>query len=157
MLKINKMLAATFPSLKSALSSSKVLGLYFASAWCPDCTPVTPVLKEIFESQSSAEENTKFSVVYVSSDRSEQQMMDCYDKTHGKWGYVPFESDERNGLKKLFGVCAGAEVFSLDMVGKRKYGIPTLVLIDCETEEVLSFDGVENLTAGNFLQKWSLL
>jgi len=149
------MLASAFPSLNSSLSSSKVLGLYFSSAWCPDCTPCTPALKQIFESQSA--EQPKFSVVYVSSDRSEQQMMDCYTNSHGKWGYVPFESDERNELKRKFGACAGAEVMALNMAGQRKYGIPTLVLIDCETEEVLSFDGIQDVMSGNLLQKWGLL
>ena len=43
------------------------------------------------------------------------------------------------------------------MAGQRKYGIPTLVLIDCETEEVLSFDGIQDVMSGNLLQKWGLL
>ena len=84
-------------------------------------------------------------------------MMDSYNKSHGKWGMVPFDSEERNELKRKYGACAGAEVSSLGMVGKRKYGIPTLVLIDCETEEILSFDGVQDVMSGSLLQKWDLL
>lgn len=148
------MLSTTFPSLKASLSSSKILGLYFASAWCPDCTPVTPALKTVFESQPS----DKFSVVYVSSDRSNEQMLDSYDKHHGKWGIIPFDSDERNALKKKFGVCAGVEMMQLGMTGgARKYGIPTLVLIDCSTEEILSYDGVRDILSGDFLNKWDLM
>lgn len=83
--------------------------------------------------------------------------MECYENSHGKWGYVPFESEERAELKRKFGACAGAEVMALNMVGKRKYGIPTLVLIDCETEEVLSFDGINDVMSGTLLQKYNLL
>lgn len=84
-------------------------------------------------------------------------MLDCYKSTHGKWDCVPFGSDERSELKRKYGACAGAEVMALNMVGKRKYGIPTLVLIDCETEEVLSFDGIQDVMSGDLLQKWGLL
>jgi|AntRauTorckE5430_2_1112549.scaffolds.fasta_scaffold02618_1 nucleoredoxin len=147
------MLTAAFPSLNAAISSSKVLGLYFSSAWCPDCTPITPALKRVYESQPA----DKFSVVYVSSDRSNEQMMKSFETSHGNWGVIPFESEERSGLKKKYGACAGAEVVQLGMMGQRKYGIPTLVLIDCETQEVLSFDGVQDVINGDLLNKWGLL
>jgi nucleoredoxin len=147
------MLTTSFPSLSASISSSKVLGLYFGSSWCPDCTPITPALKKVFESQPA----DKFSVVYVSSDRSNEEMMNTFEKNHGKWGVIPFESEERSGLKKKFGVCAGAEVIKLGMLGKRKYGIPTLVLIDCDTQEVISFNGVQDIMSGDLLNKWGLM
>lgn len=85
-------------------------------------------------------------------------MLDSYDKHHGKWGIIPFDSDERNALKKKFGVCAGVEMMQLGMTGgARKYGIPTLVLIDCSTEEILSYDGVRDILSGDFLNKWDLM
>jgi len=147
------MLTTAFPSLSAAISSSKVLGLYFSSSWCPDCTPITPALKRVYESQTA----DKFSVVYVSSDRSNAEMMKAYETSHGKWGVIPFDSEERSGLKKKYGACAGAEVMQLGMMGQRKYGIPTLVLIDCETQEVLSFNGVQDVMSGDLLNKWGLL
>jgi len=94
--------------------------------------------------------------VYVSSDRSKDQLMESYKRSHGKWDYIDFDSEERSELKRKFGVCAGAEVAALNMAGKRNYGIPTLVLIDCETENILSFDGVQDVMSGNLLQKWGL-
>uniref|UniRef100_A0A7S3PVF3 Thioredoxin-like fold domain-containing protein n=1 Tax=Chaetoceros debilis TaxID=122233 RepID=A0A7S3PVF3_9STRA len=149
------MLTTSFPSLGPALSSSKVMGLYFASAWCPDCSRPTPALKTIFETPGVSE---KLSIVYVSSDNSEEQMMSSYNKSHGKWGIIPFDSPERNELKKKFGVCAGKESAELGLMGgKRKYGIPTLILIDSNTEEVLSFDGVNDVMSGGLTGKWGLL
>ena len=145
------MLTTSFPSLVQHMSTSRVLGLYFASAWCPDCTPVTPKLKSIFENQPASD----FSVVYVSSDNSEQQMMDVFQNQHGKWGMIPFGNfEERNNLKRHFGVCAGKEAMGLGMMTTRKYGIPTLVLIDCATQEVLTYDGVTDVMNGSLLQKW---
>lgn len=147
------MLTTTFPSLTQYISSSKVLGIYFGSAWCPDCTPVTPKLKTLFESQSPSSQD-KLSVVYVSSDNSKEQMMEVYKNKHGKWGMIPFDSEERDGLKKHFGVCAGKEAMGLGMMNTRKYGIPTLVLIDCETQQVLSYNGVADVMNGSLFQKW---
>lgn len=83
--------------------------------------------------------------------------MTSYNQSHGKWGVVPFDSPERNELKKKFGVCAGKEMAELGMIGgARKYGIPTLILINCENEEVLSFDGVNDVMSGELLKKWDL-
>lgn len=85
--------------------------------------------------------------------------MDTYQKSHGKWDVVPFDSEERASLKQKFGACAGREAPELGLLGpgRRKYGIPTLILIDCKTEEVLSFDGVQDVMSGELLKKWDLL
>jgi hypothetical protein len=85
-------------------------------------------------------------------------MMDSYQATHGTWNVIPFESDDRDGLKQKFGICAMSEAMTLGLAsgGKRKFGIPTLVLVDCESEEVKSFDGVADLVSGDAFQKWGL-
>jgi hypothetical protein len=93
--------------------------------------------------------------VYVSSDNSGQQMMDVYNNQHGKWGMIPFDNyEERSNIKKHFGVCAGKEAIGLGMMTTRKYGIPTLILIDCSTQEILTYDGVADVMNGSLLQKW---
>lgn len=84
-------------------------------------------------------------------------MKETMEKSHGKWGMIPFDSSEKDELKKNFGCCAGSEVFQLGMSPfDRKYGIPTLVLIDCEKQEVISFDGVQDVMSGELLTKYGL-
>lgn len=139
-----------FPSLTGCLSSSKMTCLYFASSWCPDCTPITPLLKKAYEEQSEG----SFQVVYVSSDNSEEEMMRSFNDTHGSWNFIPYDSDDRNGLKKHFGACAGKEVKDLGMsTEERKYGIPTLIIMDSKSHEVISYEGVDFLVQGVFLNK----
>mmetsp|Transcript_16388 Transcript_16388/g.25572 ORF Transcript_16388/g.25572 Transcript_16388/m.25572 type:complete len:163 (-) Transcript_16388:29-517(-) len=138
-------LGALFPSLSKPLASSRLLGLYFASSWCPDCTPVTPALGRVYAAQSPSDEGIKeLEIVYVSSDRSVEQMNDSMQKSHGPWQSIPYENvEERSSLKCHFGVCAGMEASALGLTnGKRKFGIPTLIIIDCATDEILSMDGV---------------
>eukprot|EP00591_Stephanopyxis_turris_P004458 CAMPEP_0195525260 /NCGR_PEP_ID=MMETSP0794_2-20130614/25614_1 /TAXON_ID=515487 /ORGANISM="Stephanopyxis turris, Strain CCMP 815" /LENGTH=84 /DNA_ID=CAMNT_0040655679 /DNA_START=305 /DNA_END=556 /DNA_ORIENTATION=- len=73
-------------------------------------------------------------------------MLEC----HGPWKFVPFDNiTERSDLKRLFETCAGKETEGLKMTGgKRKYGIPTLVVIDCESEEIVTVNGVEGVMEG---------
>ncbi len=128
--------------------------IYFASSWCPDCTPITPLLKKAYEDQHS---DGKFQVVYVSSDRNEAEMMKSYNDSHGSWNCVPFDSADRNDLKRHFGACAGKEVQELGISpGERNYGIPTLIIIDSNSEEVLSYEGVQHLVRGDLLQKFGI-
>mmetsp|Transcript_19543 Transcript_19543/g.24633 ORF Transcript_19543/g.24633 Transcript_19543/m.24633 type:complete len:150 (-) Transcript_19543:55-504(-) len=147
-------LSKAFPSLATPLSTSQVIGLYFASSWCPDCTPITPKLRMMYEGQSS---DKKLEVVYVSSDNTEEQMKNSLSASHGQWSCIPFDSAERSELKRKFGVCAGKEVRELGMSpSDRKFGIPTLILIDSKSEEILTYDGVNDLLNDDFIQKYSL-
>lgn len=151
-------LSTAFPSLASYFASSRIVGLYFASSWCPDCRPTTPMIKSVYESQNpTTPDDKKFEVVYVSSDTNEEEMMNYMSKSHGSWGFVPFHNEERNNLKRKFGVCAGKELFELGLSSvERKFGIPTLILIDCKTEEVLTFNGLDDVADGTLLKKYNL-
>ena len=49
-------------------------------------------------------------------------------------------------MKRTFGVCAGKEAAALGISGaQRKAGIPTLVVVDRATGEVVDADGMEAL------------
>lgn len=154
-------LSQVFPSLANPMASSQMLGLYFASSWCPDCTPVTPVLKSIYESQPQVSESEKklMEIVYVSSDNNKNQMEETMEKSHGKWSFVPFgESEEIAKIKIKFGACAAKEAPGLSLLGpgRRKFGIPTLIVIDCETEDILTTNGVSDImqSGTNSLKIW---
>mmetsp|Transcript_27494 Transcript_27494/g.36515 ORF Transcript_27494/g.36515 Transcript_27494/m.36515 type:complete len:120 (-) Transcript_27494:147-506(-) len=98
-------------------------------------------------------------VVYISSDMSKEQMEQAMSSNHGPWGSIPFDNvEERSNVKRNFGVCAAKEMKELQMdgPGQRKFGIPTIILINCETEEVMTTDGERDLmeSGNNVLNKW---
>lgn len=91
---------------------------------------------------------------------SAKQMEEYYKASHGPWPFVPYNNlEELKAIKRYFGVCAGKEAPGLDMTGPgaRVSGIPTLLLIDSRTEEIVSRGGVEDimqLSAADAIQKW---
>ena len=152
-------LTQLFPSLVAPMESSRMVGLYFASSWCPDCTPVTPALKSVYESQPTDSEKKNFEVVYISSDNSAEQMESSMKMSHGKWSSIPFsEQNELADIKRKFGACAAKEAPGLSLLGpgRRKFGIPTLIVIDCESEKIITTDGVSDImkNGADSLQKW---
>ena len=63
------------------------------------------------------------------------------------WDAVAFEKmEERSNLKKHFGVCAFKEMEELGITSKqRKGGIPTMVLIEKKTGQVLKGDAIPDI------------
>jgi thiol-disulfide isomerase/thioredoxin len=154
-----KEFALLFPSLKDPLESpAPILGLYFASSWCPDCTAVTPKLHEVFCSSANDENNKVFDLIYVSSDYADEQLMG--NLPSAGWGFVPFDNvEERSNLKRHFGACAAKEVADLGITPEdRKSGIPTLILLEKQTGKVLTRDAVDDIVGDDgseaVLQKW---
>jgi hypothetical protein len=138
-----------FTSLEYPLKHSRLVGLYFAASWCPMSTQPTNELDEYFgdtllpppsDDLSPPIQRVPLSIVYVSSDGSEDELLK-YQRAN--WISVPFDSDERTGLKKEFSVCAKRELEVLQM--ERKFEIPTLIILDSETHGILSTNGVEDL------------
>lgn len=104
----------------------KIVLLYFSSSWCSACVAFTPVLSVLFEE----DEDDTFAVVFVSSDDTAEQCQKYYQKKHADWFLVPFQDkDQRQNLKKKYGVFAGKEQVLFPGT-TRKSGIPTLVVVD---------------------------
>lgn len=136
-----------FPSLEYALSHSKLVALYFAASWCPMSTPVSLLLDEqinemLVPPAEVEERHGSLSLVYVSSDQSDAEMKE-YLANRPSWMFVPYESPERGLLKKHFKTCAKVEMNELQL--KRKHEIPTLIVIDSESQQVLTFTGVKDV------------
>jgi thiol-disulfide isomerase/thioredoxin len=111
-------LSTKFPSLAQPMASSKVMGLFYAASWCPDCTGVTPVVDEVYKANTDS-----LSVVYISSDKTQAQMSSYVP---AGWAVVPFDQvDERTGLKREFG--------------------PTLIVIQSDSGKVLTTSGVDDV------------
>lgn len=135
-------LASKFPSLKPILESqdSPILALYFASAWCDDCQASTPFVQEVVSKQ-----NGILDLVYVSSDMDGQEM--AGNLASSDWKSIPFQQqEERSNLKRHFGACASKETEGLGMKTEdRKSGIPTLLLLEKSTGNVLTRDAVSDI------------
>ncbi|KAH8056012.1 hypothetical protein JL722_7839 [Aureococcus anophagefferens] len=104
------------------LGGKAVVGLYFSAHWCPPCRGFTPKLAALYEALVAAGES--FEVVFVSSDRDDAQ----FDEYYGAhpWAAVPFANrDAKAALSRKFKV----------------QGIPTFVLVDGETGELITADG----------------
>jgi hypothetical protein len=154
---------AHFSSLQYPLQHSKLIGLYFAASWCTESTPVTEALDELFRDiilppKSEDEEDARkvierypLAIVHVSSDTKEAKFQDYIRQN---WIAVPFDSPEKSALKRKFQVCAQPEIESLRI--DRKYEIPTLLILDSETQTVLTTNGVDDLDEykDKALQHW---
>jgi nucleoredoxin len=141
-------LSNKFPSLAHPMASSKVMGLFYAASWCPDCIGVTPVVDEVYK----ADKTDSLSVVYISSDKTQDQMS-SYVPTG--WAVIPFDQvNERTDLKREFGACAGSEAGPLSV--SRKFGIPTLIVIQSDNGKVLTTSGVDDVMRdkSGALDKW---
>jgi thiol-disulfide isomerase/thioredoxin len=151
----NVILSKEFPSLSQSLSKAPILGLYFAASWCGDCDAVTPALAKVIASQKKDEELVH--IVYVSSDSSAKAMA-AYKPE--QFSEVPWAAEEeRSGLKRFFGTCAGKERAALGMAPTdRKHGTPTLILLDAQSGSILTESGVEQVermkSAESVLEGW---
>merc|ERR1711899_570748 len=93
---------------EAALDGKDLVLYYFSAHWCPPCRQFTPMLKEFFE---ELPDTAGVQVVFVSSDRSEADMLSYMKDSHGEWFATQHNSSAANGLKSKFGIS----------------GIPTLV------------------------------
>jgi len=82
-----------------AATEGKDLVLYYFSAhWCPPCRQFTPMLKDFYEEAEGIE------IVFVSSDRSPEDMVSYMKESHGDWPAVEHNSATANDLKQKYGV-----------------------------------------------------
>lgn len=92
-----------------ALAGKDIVLVYFSAHWCPPCRRFTPLLKNFY--QDVSEKGVE--LIFVSSDRSKEDMLNYMKESHGDW--YAFEHGSKIGqkLSKTF----------------RISGIPTLVAL----------------------------
>ena len=76
----------------------KTVGVYCSAHWCPPCRQFTPQLAQFYEEYKRRDPN--FEVVFVSSDRSKQDML-SYFQSHGNYLCCTFDGQARGGLQRL--------------------------------------------------------
>ena len=100
-------------TVEAALAGKKFIGLYFSAHWCGPCRAFTPQLVNFHE--KCHRKKYPFEVIFVTSDKSEEEMFNYMKGEKMPWLALPFDDSEGiNALKTLF----------------RVNGIPTLVIID---------------------------
>ncbi|GMS84374.1 hypothetical protein PENTCL1PPCAC_6549, partial [Pristionchus entomophagus] len=105
---------------RDALVGKWVL-FYFSAFWCPPCRRFSKILKKFYEEARSIRSHVE--VVFVSSDRSENEMKE-YLSIQSDWLFLPFASSIIPDLSRRFGVA----------------GIPAVVVVS-PTGEVISTKG----------------
>ena len=99
----------------------KTVAVYCSAHWCPPCRTFTPQLVKF-----ANEHKDKLAVVFISSDRAEDQMFTYMKETKMPWPAVPFKSAGGSAIKREQGVS----------------GIPTL-LVYGKDGQLLSKDGTD--------------
>ncbi|KAF7640202.1 Thioredoxin domain-containing protein [Meloidogyne graminicola] len=86
----------------------KLTAIYFSAHWCPPCRAFTPILKEFYDKVKESGE--AFEIVFVSFDRSEEDLKNYLAESHGDWLYIPFGSNNINVLVKKYSVSGVPEL-----------------------------------------------
>jgi len=85
-------------SAEAATEGKDLVLYYFSAHWCPPCRQFTPMLKDFYEEAEGIE------IVFVSSDRSPEDMISYMKESHGDWFGVAHNSATANDLKQKYGV-----------------------------------------------------
>lgn len=134
-----------YSELSYALEHSDLVALYFAASWCGMSTPISHALDQAFGDSNEVlltdGKRKTLAIVYISSDRTLEDYNDYI--TGRNWIAVPFESDQRTQLKHHFRTCAMPEVRELGIDRERE--IPTIIVIDSASHDVLTDEGVKDI------------
>jgi nucleoredoxin len=120
----------------SSPKGKKYLAIYFSAAWCGPCRKFTPQLVSWYKQQKSSLD--KFDVIFVSRDRTKEDMLNYMKQDDMPWPAVSFiKANQRNSpLEKYAG-----------------NSIPCLVLIDGEGKVISdSFKGEQYLGPSKVMQ-----
>ncbi|XP_076462942.1 nucleoredoxin-like protein 2 [Babylonia areolata] len=80
----------------------KVVGLFFSASWCPPCQHFVPALRDVYDELVQREE--PFEVVFVSMDKSKEEMLDYYREKQGKWLALKYGDPMKESLVEKFHV-----------------------------------------------------
>ena len=67
---------------------NSIVGLYYSASWCPPCKAFTPELVNFHNELKKRK--AQFEVVFLSFDKSEEEMMEYMEELHGNWFALPF-------------------------------------------------------------------
>jgi hypothetical protein len=145
-----------FSELTYALEHSQLVLLYFAASWCPMSTPISIALDKAFgRGDILLTRNGKkktLAIVYVSSDETLEEYKEYTRKR--QWLPIPFDSPDKNNIKRHFATCAHRELEELHF--DRKHEIPTGIVIDSRTQGIITTNGADDVEkmGDGALERW---
>ena len=95
-----------------AASTPEYYAFYFSAHWCPPCRKFTPKLVDFYNRNHRA--NSNFEIIFVSSDRSEKDMLKYMKEARMPWPALDFNKKHQSG----------------DITRYAGSGIPCLVVVD---------------------------
>ena len=104
--------------ISSAELNGKIIGLYFSAHWCPPCRQFTPKLVKFRDKLAS--DNKNFEIVFISSDRTADDMAGYMNDTNMKWLALPFGSPFKKKAASKYGIT----------------GIPTLIILGTDGKTI---------------------
>ncbi len=115
--------------VSTTLGHKQIIGIYFSAHWCGPCRAFTPKLVEF--RRECAKKNYSFEVVFVSLDKTEEDMAGYMKEASVPWPAVSFTAKERKALQENYGI----------------RGVPTLVILD-QTGRVITKNGRMDVVNG---------
>ncbi|XP_036600011.1 nucleoredoxin-like protein 2 [Trichosurus vulpecula] len=98
---------------------NKVVGLYFSAGWCSPCRDFTPRLCDFYtELVEETHPPAPFEIVFISSDRSPEEMVDYMHDMHGEWLALPFHDPFKHDLKKRYNITAIPKLVVVKQTGE---------------------------------------
>ncbi|XP_041435917.1 nucleoredoxin like 2 L homeolog isoform X1 [Xenopus laevis] len=93
---------------------NKIVGLYFSASWCSPCRDFTPILCDFYtELVEESEPPAQFEIVFISSDKSPEEMVDYMHDMQGDWLALPFHDPYKQFWPKL---STNQDIFKLRLV-----------------------------------------
>ncbi|XP_043920453.1 nucleoredoxin-like protein 2 [Protopterus annectens] len=86
---------------------NKIVGIYFSAGWCAHCRDFAPILCDFYtELVEESDHPAQFEIVFVSSDRSADEMVEYMHDMHGEWLALPWHDQYKHELKKRYSITA---------------------------------------------------
>ncbi|KAM8960596.1 nucleoredoxin-like protein 2 [Pelodytes ibericus] len=86
---------------------NKIIGLFFSAGWCSPCRDFLPTLCDFYaELKENAKPPAQFEIVYISSDKSADDMVAHMIKMHGDWLALPWQDPYKYELKNIYRITA---------------------------------------------------
>ena len=86
--------------------NGKVIALVFSAVWSPPCLKFVPKLRELYE-ELKYKRRVPFEVIFVSLDKSRDDMQNFMQNYHGDWWASEFDSS----LSKYYKILPESKIF----------------------------------------------
>ncbi len=83
---------------KSDIQNIDYVLYYWSAHWCGPCKKFTPKLVELYKNNGGGE---KFEVVFVSSDRSKDKMLNYMQKANMEWPAIEYGQKKNTSIRKF--------------------------------------------------------